>query len=197
MSRIMRTTLRRSVLAAAGTLMAGAVARKYLIGHADADQAAPPPGPPVQPLGVIKPHTPTVLPPIGFLGADGAAQTLAQHRGHGVVLNLWATWCVPCVSEMPALDALARTLAPTGIQVLTVSLDRAGADAVRPFYVAHGIRSLPVLLDPHSAILATLGLDGIPTTLLVNGSGMEVARLQGPVDWASPEAAALIGHLLG
>ena len=195
MSRIMRTTLRRSVLAAAGTLMAGAVARKYLIGHADADQAAPP-GPPVQPLSVIKPHPATVLPAIGFLSGDGAPRTLEQYRGKGVVLNLWATWCVPCVSEMPALDVLARTLAPAGVQVLTVSLDRAGADAVRPFYAAHGIRTLPVLLDPHSTILAALGLDGIPTTLLVDARGMEVARLQGPVDWASPQAAALIGRLL-
>ncbi|WP_419728461.1 TlpA disulfide reductase family protein [Lichenicola sp.] len=185
--------------------MAGAVARKYLIGHADADQAAQQPGaeqpapsgPPVQPLSVIKSHAPTVLPAISFMSADGGAHTLEQYRGHGVVLNLWATWCVPCVSEMPALDALARTLAPAGIQVLTVSLDRGGADAVRPFYAAHGIHTLPMLLDPHSTILAALGLDGIPTTLLVNAGGMEVARLQGPVDWASPEAAALIGHLLG
>ena len=98
---------------------------------------------------------------------------------------------------MPALDALARTLAPSGIRVLTVSLDHRGADAVRPFFAAHAIRSLPVLLDPHSTSLAALGLDGIPVTLLVNRAGQEVARLQGPVDWATPQAAALVGRLVG
>jgi thiol-disulfide isomerase/thioredoxin len=193
MSRIMQKTLRRTVLAAGGTLLAGAVARKYLIGPGQAD----PGHPPVQPLDIIKPHPPTILPRLAFVDADGKAQSLEQYAGHGVVLNLWATWCVPCVAEMPALDALAGTLASSGIRVLTVSLDRGGAAAVGPFYAAHGIRSLPVLLDPRSALLGALGLDGITTTLLVGSTGMEVARLQGPVDWASPQAAALVTKLIG
>lgn len=192
----MRKTLRRTVLAAGGTLLAGAVVRKYLIEPGQAEQAEPA-HPPVQPLDIIKPHPPTILPKLGFLDADGKPQSLEQYAGHGLVLNLWATWCVPCVAEMPALDALARTLAPSGVRVLTVSLDRGGAAAVKPFYAAHGITSLPVLLDPHSALLGALGLDGIPTTLLVDKTGLEVARLQGPVDWASPQAAALVTKLIG
>ena len=112
---------------------------------------------------------------------------LDRFRGHGLVVNLWATWCVPCVTEMPALDALSRTLAPSGALVLTVSLDRGGADAVRPFFAAHGIRSLPVLLDPHSASLAALGLDGIPITLLIDkaGAGGRTSARSGGLDHAA------------
>ena len=196
MSRIMRPILRRTVLAAGGTVMAAALARKRLLGSARAQQDHPP----FQPLDVIRPHAPTPLPALSFLDGDGQPVALDHFRGHGVVLNLWATWCVPCVTEMPALDALARTLnpagAPAGIQVLTVSLDHGGADAVRPFFAAHGIRSLPVLLDPHSTTLSVLGLDGIPVTLLIDRQGREVARLEGPVDWATPQAAALVERLV-
>ena len=175
--------------------MAAAVARKFLASGAEAQPILP--APPILPLSALRPHDPAKLPPISFQSADGGTHTLDEHRGHGVVLNLWATWCVPCVAEMPALDMLARTLAPQGIQVLTVSLDRAGVDAVRPFFAAHAIRSLPILLDPHSAALQALGLDGIPTTLLVNKAGLEVARLQGPTLWASPQAAQLIKTMIG
>ncbi len=192
MSNIMRSIPRRLVLGAGGTVMAAAVLRKHLAARAQGDRP-----PPFQPLSTIKAHPPTALPALSFVDAAGLPVALDRYRGHGLVLNLWATWCVPCVTEMPALDALARTLAPLGIQVLTVSLDHRGADAVRPFYAAHGIRSLPLLLDPHSAALAALGLDGIPVTLLVDKAGREVARLEGPVDWATPEAAALVEHLVG
>ncbi len=192
MSRIMRPILRRSVLAAGGTVMAAALSRKRLLGSARAQDH-----PPFQPLDVIKPHAPTPLPALSFLDGDGRPIGLDRFRGHGVVLNLWATWCVPCVTEMPALDALARTLAPSDIQVLTVSMDHGGADAVRPFFAAHGIRSLPVLLDPHSTALSALGLNGIPVTLLIDRDGREVARLEGPVDWATPQAAALVEQLVG
>ncbi len=196
MSQIMRRTLRRSVLAAGGTLLAGAITRKWIAPEAAA-QSSPEQSPPVQPFSVVRFHAPTALPPFSFADADGRTIDSAQPRGHGVVLNLWATWCVPCVAELPALDSLARTLAPSGIQVLTVSLDHGGAAMVKPFYAAHGIRSLPVLLDPHSAILAALGLEGIPTTLVIDKTGKEVARVQGSVNWADPAAAIAITKAIG
>ena len=93
-------------------------------------------------------------------------------------------------------EKTGRLLAPSGAQVLTVSLDRGGAAQVRPFFAAHAISSLPILLDPHSAMLSALQLDGIPTTLLVNKAGLEVARLQGPVDWSAPATVALVRTLL-
>ena len=192
MSRIMRPILRRAVLAAGGTVMAAALSRKRPLGSARAQQDHPP----FQPLDTIRAHAPTQLPALSFLDGDGRPVGLDRYRGHGVVLNLWATWCVPCVPEMPALDALARTLAPSGTRVLTVSMDHGGAAAVRPFFAAYGVRSLPVLLDPHGAALSVLGLDGIPVTLLIDRQGREVARLEGPVDWATPQAAALVGRLV-
>ncbi len=194
----MRSTLRRGVLAAGGTLLAAAVARKLGPGHADAQPD--PAHPPVQGLEVVRPHPPSPLPALSFADADGQLTTLDRLRtaqgGGAVVLNLWATWCVPCVAEMPALDQLARALQPNGVTVLTVSLDHGGAERVRAFFAAHAIRSLPVLLDPHSSSMATLGLDGIPTTLLIDRAGREVARVSGSVDWASPNAAGLVTRLV-
>ncbi len=194
----MRSTLRRGVLAAGGTLLAAAVARKLGLGGADAQPD--PSHPPVQGLEVVRPHLPSVLPPLSFVDGNGKAATLdgirAAQGGNGVLLNLWATWCVPCVAEMPALDSLSRALQPAAVTVLTVSLDHGGAEQVRAFYAAHAIRSLPVLLDPHSTSLAALGLDGIPTTLLIDRAGREVARVSGSVDWAAPEAAGLVTRLV-
>ncbi len=198
MSPIMRSTLRRGVLAAGGTLLAATVARKLGLGGAAAQPD--PLHPPVQGIGVVQPHTPSALPALSFAEADGTVTTLdrirAVHGNGAVVLNLWATWCIPCVAEMPALDALSRALAPAGVTVLTVSLDHGGAEQVRAFFAAHDIRSLPVLLDPHSASMAALGLSGIPTTLLIDGTGREVSRVSGSVDWAAPSAAALVKRLV-
>ncbi len=192
----MRSTLRRGVLAAGGTLLAAAVVRK--LGPGGAAAQSDPAHPPVQALQVVRPHPPSPLPALSFADADGQVMTLDRLRtaGGGVVLNLWATWCVPCVAEMPALDRLARALKPNGVTVLTVSLDHGGAEQVRAFYAVHAIRSLPVLLDPHSLSMAALGLDGIPTTLLIDRAGLEVARVSGSVDWASPDAAGLVTRLV-
>ncbi len=207
----MHRIARRSLLAAGGTLLAAVAARKYLFA-ADAGAGdlppAPPSGPETQSLDALKPLQPAaLLPPLSFTLADGSTRSLSDYAGDGVVLNFWATWCAPCVSEMPALDVLSRALAKPGrnagspggrrIVVLPVSLDRGGADAVGPFYAGHGLRSLPVLLDPHSTTMTALRLDGIPTTLVIDRNGREVARVQGPVRWDDPEAAAVIARLVG
>lgn len=207
MSKIMR----RSLLAAGGTLLAAAAARKYLFAGpdpaaADRSQAFPgpasqSPGPVPQSIDEIRAESPATLPPLRFTMADGTPRSLGDYAGKGIVLNFWATWCAPCVSEMPALEALSRKLAGQGagkeIVVLPISLDRGGADAVRPFYAGHGIASLPVLLDPHSETMMALKLDGIPTTLVIDRNGREVARVQGPVRWDQDEAAAVIRRLVG
>ena len=193
----MHQIARRGLLAAAGTLLAGVLAGKYLFapGAAASNQAAGSPS--LQPVTALQAHPPVALPALRFAGADGAMRALAERPGRGAVLNFWATWCVPCVSEMPALDALSRRLADAGIDVLAVSLDHSGAAAVQPFYAGHGIRSLPVLLDPHSESMAALRIEGIPTTLVIDRKGSEVARIEGPVAWDAPGAAAVIGRLIG
>ncbi|WP_428375670.1 TlpA family protein disulfide reductase [Lichenicoccus sp.] len=202
MPLITPTVMRRGLLAAGGTLLAAVVARNSWHSPAPSSQAPDqgadvPAGPAPRAIADLAAHPPTALPTLAFATANGSRLTLADYAGRGVVLNFWATWCTPCVSEMPALDALARALAGAtpAMTVLAVSLDRGGAGAVVPFYAAHGIRSLPVLLDPHSETMLALRLDGIPTTLVIDRNGREVARIQGPVQWDAGAAVATLRRL--
>ena len=155
------------------------------------------PAPRPRPLSALQAHAPTMPPPLRFVGAHGGARSLRDYAGHGLVLNFWATWCPPCVAEMPALAQLARVLAAAGIQVLPVSEDRGGVDVVRAFYAARGIVGLPVLLDVQSRAMLALGLDGVPTTLLIDRTGREVARVQGAMQWAAPDAEAQVARMVG
>lgn len=137
------------------------------------------------------------VPAFQFTTADGTVHTLADYAGLGVVLNLWATWCVPCVAEMPALDALARLVAGDGVAVLTLSSDRGGAPPVERFYREKGIQTLPILLDPRGDAARALGARGIPTTLLIDRAGKEQGRLEGAADWASADSVSVIRRLIG
>jgi thiol-disulfide isomerase/thioredoxin len=141
--------------------------------------------------------SPSVLiEPAAFQDADGKPMSLADFRGKGVVLNLWATWCVPCVAEMPALDALATKLAGQNIVVLPLSSDRGGANLVQRFYASHDIAHLGTWIDPFGKTAKSLGARGLPTTVLIDRQGREVARLEGGADWATDEATATITRLL-
>jgi thiol-disulfide isomerase/thioredoxin len=172
---------RRAILAAGGTLAAGLGARKL---HA-------------QELGHLVPTEPPVeAPDIAFVSADGTEHHLSEFRGHGMVINLWATWCAPCVAEMPSLAKLSKTLAPDDIAVLPLSSDRGGAHVVEAFYQAHQITGLPVLLDPKSAAAHAWHARGIPTSIIVDKQGRERARLEGSTDWSTPEAAETVRKLV-
>jgi thiol-disulfide isomerase/thioredoxin len=171
---------RRTLLAAALTLPAAAIPRK----PAAAEEG-------LRSLDRLQAGEPAALPDLRFTGADGAEHGIAEYRGRGVVLNMWATWCVPCVAEMAALDNLARQ-APDGIAVLALSSDRGGAPVVQRFYMERGIHTLPVLLDPRGAVARSLGARGIPTTVLIDRDGQERARVEGAADWASPDSVAAI-----
>ena len=132
-----------------------------------------------------------------FTAADGSARSLADYAGKAVVLNMWATWCVPCVREMPALDDLAKLVAGDGIVVLPVSSDHGGAAVVQRFYSEHGIKNLPVLLDPMSSMAHGLNVRGIPTTLLIDKEGNELGWLEGSADWSSPDAVTVVRKIAG
>jgi thiol-disulfide isomerase/thioredoxin len=182
-----RLITRRRALAAGGTVAAALVARKPraaealdTLSHAieRMDHPAPPP-------------------PITFLAADGTQHTLAEFAGHGMVVNLWATWCGPCVEEMASLDAASRALAPSDIAVLPLSSDRGGADVVRAFFQSHGIAGLPVLIDPKSAAVHAWNARGIPTSLIIDRQGRAVAKVEGAADWSSPASIALVRKLAG
>lgn len=125
-----------------------------------------------------------------FTDGEGRALTLADFRGRVVLLNLWATWCVPCRVEMPTLDRLQARLGGADFHVLPLSIDRAGLRPVRRFYEEIGIRHLGLYLAEDLRAMQALGVLGLPTTLLIDRDGREIARLVGPAEWDSPEAIA-------
>ena len=131
------------------------------------------------------------VPRIKFEDGQGQARSLADFEGKAVVLNLWATWCVPCRREMPALDRLQGSLGGSEFAVVPVSVDR-GIEVVAKFYSDIGIRNLPTYVDTSGKAIRELGAMGLPTTLVLDRDGEEVARIVGPADWDAPEVAELL-----
>ncbi len=180
-------------LAAGGTLVGALAARKLL--SAPAPDAVP--AMPLQSMAGLHPVSPpTALPGFDWQADDeaGRPRSIADHAGHGIVLNIWATWCDPCTREMPSLARLAAAVGPR-IAVLPVSIDRGGAGPVRAFYGAHAIAGLPVLTDPRSSAMSALGLGGIPTTFLIGRDGLLRARFEGAADWSTPAAIEAVGRI--
>lgn len=139
---------------------------------------------------------PKPVPEIQFQDSEGKTLTLADFRGKVVLLNIWATWCAPCRREMPTLDRLQAELGGPGFQVLALSIDRGGFEAVTKFYAEVGVKHLGMYLDSSSQAASTLGAVGLPTTLLIDRDGSEMGRLVGPAEWDSPDMIAFIqGYL--
>ncbi|KPP86642.1 MAG: putative thioredoxin [Erythrobacteraceae bacterium HL-111] len=137
------------------------------------------------------------LPDFTVTDPDGNALDLASLGGEPVLLNLWATWCAPCVVEMPMLDALAEETAGE-LRVVTVSQDIRGAEQVEPFFAERGFRKLEPWLDPDSELAVRMSEGGqLPLTVLYDASGREVLRVAGGYEWDSAEARALIAEALG
>lgn len=136
------------------------------------------------------------LPDLRFVDGAGAPRSLADFRGRTILLNLWATWCVPCRDEMPALDRLQQALGGPDFEVVALSLDQGGIAGVKRFYEQLKLRALDVHLDANGDALGKLGSVGIPLTLLVDREGREVWRVLGPREWDGPaEADRIRGHL--
>jgi thiol-disulfide isomerase/thioredoxin len=135
---------------------------------------------------------PLDLPDINFNNANGATKSLADWRGKVVLLNIWATWCVPCRDEMPALDRLQTELGGSGFEVVAVNIDKNGSEKARAFLQETGATHLALYTDPSGKLFAQLKAVGMPTTLLVDRNGKEIGRLIGPADWGSPEAKRVI-----
>jgi thiol-disulfide isomerase/thioredoxin len=141
------------------------------------------------------------LPDLTFRDAGGSDRHLADWRGRTVLLNLWATWCVPCRKEMPALDALAQKLGGAGFDVVAVNIDTRDPDKPRAWLEEVGISRLAYYADPSARVFQSLKMvgraPGMPTTLLIDPAGCEIGTLAGPAEWASEDAVKLISAALG
>ncbi len=118
-----------------------------------------------------------------FVDGEGRTLSLADFRGKLVLLNIWATWCVPCRREMPALDRLQAKLGGKEFEVLALSIDKEGSVAVKAFYEELELDALSIYVDASTKVTREIGIVGIPTTLLVGRDGNELARLVGPAEW--------------
>lgn len=129
---------------------------------------------------------------------DGAGRDLmlSDFAGRVVLLNIWATWCPPCREEMPALDALQRKLGGPDFAVVPISTDRGGIDAARSFYKEIGIRDLGLYWGEDIRVQLAFAAFGLPTTLLINRKGQELARIFGPAKWDKPAAIAQIESVI-
>lgn len=131
------------------------------------------------------------IPAITVRNPEGE-ELLLSEVGEPVLLNLWATWCAPCVVEMPLLDELAADLEGQ-VRVLTVSEDMRGAEVVEPFFAERDLPNLPMWLDPDNALAFTFGGGPVlPLTVLYDAEGKELWRVIGAYDWGSEEARALV-----
>ncbi|MDX2202458.1 MAG: TlpA disulfide reductase family protein [Hyphomicrobiaceae bacterium] len=135
---------------------------------------------------------PEALPELKFQDGQGRELTLAAFRGKVVLLNLWATWCLPCRKEMPALDRLQGELGSDKFEVVALSVDRTGIAGARRFLDETKVEKLAVYADPSARLTSPLRATGLPTTLLIDADGREVGRLIGPAEWDSAEAVRLI-----
>ncbi|WP_309228650.1 TlpA disulfide reductase family protein [Roseomonas sp. KE2513] len=147
---------------------------------------------PADRLALVPLAPPRPVPELRFVRGDGRTLALEDFRGRAVLLNIWATWCVPCRTEMPALDRLQAALGGSGFEVVALSIDRGGLPAVEAFYREVGPRSLGVYVDQTGDASRALGTAGIPTTLLIDREGREVARKIGPAEWDGPEMVGAI-----
>ncbi|WP_309086246.1 TlpA disulfide reductase family protein [Chelativorans sp.] len=139
---------------------------------------------------------PQSLSDLRFNGPDGTAMSLADLSGKAVLINLWATWCVPCRVEMPALDSLQREMGSDAFEVVAINVDRGGDEKPQAFLQETGIRSLAYYRDDTMGVFNDLkrrGLAlGLPVTLLVDEDGCLLAHMNGPAEWSSEDARKLV-----
>jgi len=140
---------------------------------------------------------PLDLPELSFAGPGGETKTLADFKGKIVLLNIWASWCVPCREEMPQLDKLQAELGGKDFEVVAVNIDRGGGGKAKKFLEETGAAHLAAYTDPSGKLFAAVKAVGMPTTLLIDRDGREIGRLVGPADWGSAEGKRLIEAAVG
>lgn len=136
------------------------------------------------------------MPAANIRDPDGRVLNLGALQGTPVLLNLWATWCAPCVKEMPLIDALAGEY-DERLHIISVSQDARGAEVVQPFFARGGYRYLEPWMDPETELGFALGGGVLPMTVLYDEMGREVWRVSGDFDWSSEEARAAVDEAVG
>ncbi len=164
------------------------------VGHAKAPQDASPPAF----RGEIGEFSyfpvPRPVPPISFKDASGRGLSLADFKGKVVLVNFWATWCAPCVHEMPALDRLQAKLGGPDFVVLDISIDRGSKEAVEPYFSENDLTHLGIYLDPDHAAFHAWRYDSVPHSVIIGRDGLARGEMLGAAPWDSAEAARLIEY---
>jgi thiol-disulfide isomerase/thioredoxin len=144
---------------------------------------------------------PLRVPDLVFTDAGGKPRKLSEFRGHTVLVNLWATWCVPCRREMPALDQLQTKLGGQKFDVVAINIDTRDADRPKAFLKEAGLSNLSYFYDQSAKVFQDLKAIGralgMPTSVLIDGAGCEIATIAGPAEWASDDAIKLISAATG
>jgi thiol-disulfide isomerase/thioredoxin len=149
-----------------------------------------------RPGNLVVHSSPRPLTTIQFEDEQGQTRSLAEFKGKVILLNIWATWCVPCRREMPTLDRLEAQLGGPDFQVVPVSIDRGGIDTIRKFYAETAVWKLAIYADRSGQVLRAVGAIGLPTTLIIDRDGQEVARITGPAEWDSAEIVQILRPLI-
>ncbi|WP_386630414.1 TlpA family protein disulfide reductase [Sulfitobacter geojensis] len=144
------------------------------------------------PQGFALHDTPQPVANVRYDKEDGSRGDLEDFRGKVILVNVWATWCVPCREEMPTLDALQAELGGDNFEVVALSIDRAGSPVVRRFYDEIGVTNLKMYVDQTMLSMTALRAVGLPTTILINAQGQELGRLVGPAEWDDPEMVTFL-----
>jgi thiol-disulfide isomerase/thioredoxin len=182
---------------ALGLALAGCAKGNGDANQASANASAPPaPAAAAAPGGAVpgildRSHAGTPAPTLSFEDAQRRPTTLTAFRGKPLLLNLWATWCGPCIIEMPSLDALAQREGDA-LQVVALSQDMAGREAVTRFFAQRNFRALEPNLDTAMGMMNALHLETLPTTILYDSDGKEVWRMTGRAEWDSARVQRLI-----
>lgn len=203
-----RKARRRIVAVAAAIAIVAVLAAVYGMGRLRSNPAAAACAPAVETARRVAPlvhgevaalavaHTPFLVPDLTFRDAGGHERKLSDWRGRTVLLNLWATWCVPCRREMPALDALQGDLGGAKFDVVAVNIDTRDAEKPLAFLKDTGVKHLAYYSDQSAKAFQALKLAGkafgMPTTLLVDPSGCEIGAMAGPAEWSSPDGVKLV-----
>lgn len=164
------------------------------IGHADVQAAEAMRQGDMRKLRFLE--TPVASSDVPFLDADGQEMTLADLQGKFIVLNFWATWCAPCLEEMPLLSALQEAMGGDDLEVVTIATGRNPAPAMQRFFARIAVDNLPLYTDETQDLARDMEVLGLPVTVILDREGREIARMQGSADWSSENAMAILQTLI-